>query len=181
MSGQMRRLAALEGRWTLRLLACLARGPCQFSVLRSDLGAISAKTLTLRLRELEALGIVHYERRQYRLDGDARSLEQILAALSDWAGRAISDRSGPDDPYTQDLSANRPARGRSARSRKAILAAARLELADRGPRALSIEAVAARARIAKGTLYRHFRSAEELYRVLLNEQTDDEEEAGCRS
>ncbi len=53
-------LAILGGPWTMLLLHRLHReGPQRFGELRRRLGAISTKTLTERLRMLEAEGWVH--------------------------------------------------------------------------------------------------------------------------
>jgi DNA-binding HxlR family transcriptional regulator len=57
-------LSILSSPWTLLLLHCLhIEGPQRFGALRRRLGAISTKTLTERLRLLEAEGWVtrHYE------------------------------------------------------------------------------------------------------------------------
>jgi len=57
-------LGILSSRWTLLLLHRLhVEGPTRFGVLKRKLGAVSTKTLTERLRELESEGLVsrHYE------------------------------------------------------------------------------------------------------------------------
>jgi len=57
-------LEILASRWTLLLLHRLhVEGPTRFGVLKRKLGAVSTKTLTERLRELEAEGLIdrHYE------------------------------------------------------------------------------------------------------------------------
>lgn len=55
--------------------------------------------------------------------------------------------------------------------RAAILCAAAAELKERRAGALTIEAVARRARIAKGTVYRYFPSADALYEAVRVDQT----------
>lgn len=52
-------LSILSGRWTLLLLHTLHMdGPTRFGELKRKLGSISTKTLTERLRMLEAEGMV---------------------------------------------------------------------------------------------------------------------------
>ncbi|MCA1952326.1 MAG: helix-turn-helix transcriptional regulator [Hyphomicrobiales bacterium] len=51
-------MALLGGAWTPHVIWYLADGPRRFSELRSDIPRVSAKMLTRRLRDLEALGIV---------------------------------------------------------------------------------------------------------------------------
>ena len=55
---------------------------------------------------------------------------------------------------TESAPATGPGRPRSERSRRSILAAAASLLHERGLRAMSIEAVAARAGVSKKTIYR---------------------------
>lgn len=50
--------------------------------------------------------------------------------------------------------------------RRVILLAAAVELRERGPRALSMAAVARRAGVSKVTVYRYFEDADDLYRTL---------------
>ena len=64
LGGLPKLLDLLSGAWTLDVLCVLHReGPTRFGELRRRLGAVSTKTLTERLRALEAAGIVsrHYE------------------------------------------------------------------------------------------------------------------------
>lgn len=86
-----RALEALDGRWTILVVRDLLGGTRRFGELRDSLVGISPKTLTDRLRSLEAHGLV--ERRmyaeipprvEYSLTESGRSLEPVLAALADW-------------------------------------------------------------------------------------------------
>ena len=86
-----RALEALDGRWTILVVRDLLAGTRRFGELRESLVGISPKTLTDRLRSLEAHGLV--ERRmyaeipprvEYSLTASGRSLEPVLAALADW-------------------------------------------------------------------------------------------------
>ena len=58
--------------------------------------------------------------------------------------------------------ARRPGRPRSERARQAILAATLALAAEQGPAGLHMEAIAARAKVSKETLYRWWRSKTEL-------------------
>ena len=51
-------LKILSGAWTLKILWYLRSEPRRFGDLKRDLGSVSAKVLTTRLRELEKLGVV---------------------------------------------------------------------------------------------------------------------------
>src|ERR671936_1645440 len=51
------------GKWTLLVIRDLAEGRCRFCELERSLRGISPRTLSLRLRALEAEGII--ERRTY--------------------------------------------------------------------------------------------------------------------
>src|SRR5919109_3721025 len=53
----------ISGKWTLLIIRDLADGACRFCELERSLEGISPRTLSLRLRALEAEGIV--ERRTY--------------------------------------------------------------------------------------------------------------------
>ncbi|WP_078901596.1 TetR/AcrR family transcriptional regulator [Actinacidiphila yeochonensis] len=71
-------------------------------------------------------------------------------------------RGSPPDPSPQDRSHKRTGRPRSARADRAILAAAREALAELGWSGLALGDVAARAGVAKTTLYRRWAGKNEL-------------------
>mgnify|MGYP001204868552 CR=1 FL=1 len=48
----------LRGAWTPNIVWYLIGGPRRFSELRADIPAVSAKVLSGRLKELEAIGII---------------------------------------------------------------------------------------------------------------------------
>ena len=54
-------MGVLGGAWTPNIVWYLRAGPRRFSELRADLGTVSAKMLTARLRELEAKRVVSRE------------------------------------------------------------------------------------------------------------------------
>lgn len=90
-------LDVLDGKWTILIVRDLLGGTRRFTELRRSLGPISAKTLTDRLRALEARGLVHREmyaeippRVEYSLTGRGRTLEPVLAALGAWGAEHAS-------------------------------------------------------------------------------------------
>ncbi|NVJ97934.1 MAG: helix-turn-helix transcriptional regulator [Alphaproteobacteria bacterium] len=54
-------LAVIGGQWTPNIIWHLSGGPRRFSELKDDVVGISSKMLTVRLKKLEAEGIVHRE------------------------------------------------------------------------------------------------------------------------
>jgi AcrR family transcriptional regulator len=73
-----------------------------------------------------------------------------------------------------EAAAKRPVgRPRSVRSERAILAATRELLSERGVRGLTIEGVAARAGVGKTTIYRRWRSKEELALALMLDTAEE--------
>lgn len=54
-------MSVLGGAWTPNIIWYLRAGPRRFSELRADLGTVSAKVLTSRLRELEGKGVARRE------------------------------------------------------------------------------------------------------------------------
>lgn len=54
-------MGVLGGAWTPNVIWYLSHGPRRFSELKGDLGGVSAKVLTARLRRLETGGVVHRE------------------------------------------------------------------------------------------------------------------------
>jgi DNA-binding HxlR family transcriptional regulator len=86
-----RAVGALDGKWTILIIRDLLGGVRRFSQLRTSLVGISPKTLTDRLRELEANGLVtrtiHAEvppRVEYRLTETGRQLQPVVDALAAW-------------------------------------------------------------------------------------------------
>src|SRR3954470_887 len=86
-----RALDVIEGKWTILVVRDLLGGTKRFSELRRSLVGISPKTLTDRLRGLEANGLVQRQvlgevppRVEYTRPPAGRPLEPVLAALSGW-------------------------------------------------------------------------------------------------
>jgi len=90
-----RALSVVGAKWTLVVLHQLMDGPRRFSDLQRLIPAASPKMLTVRLRDLEQLGLltrtIHAEmppRVEYQLTPQGRSLRPIIASLEKW-GRSL--------------------------------------------------------------------------------------------
>jgi DNA-binding HxlR family transcriptional regulator len=90
-----RALAVVGAKWTLVVLHNLMAGPKRFSELQRDIPAASPKMLTVRLRDLEQLGLltrtIHAEvppRVEYELTVQGQSLRPILGSIEKW-GRSL--------------------------------------------------------------------------------------------
>jgi len=87
-----RTLDFLSGKWRAMVIFWLMDGPLRFNELQRRLGAITHRTLSKTLKEMEADGLVtrtdHGEippRVDYALTERGRSLRPVLQALEDWA------------------------------------------------------------------------------------------------
>ena len=83
-------LKLLAGAWTPKILWYLQSEPRRFGDLKRDLGEISAKVLTTRLRELEKRGVITREVKhtspptvEYALTPLGQNLNPILEAIAD--------------------------------------------------------------------------------------------------
>lgn len=84
-----RALEAIGEKWSLLVVRDLLAGPRRFSDLRRSLAAITPKRLSIRLRALEADGVVEREvagprEVWYRLTPKGRALEPVFDALVVW-------------------------------------------------------------------------------------------------
>ena len=86
-----RALEVIDGKWTTLILRDLLRGKRRFGELRASLVGISPKTLTDRLRDLEASGVLERTiypeippRVEYALTDKGRALGPVVAALAEW-------------------------------------------------------------------------------------------------
>lgn len=86
-----RTLRIIGGKWTLLVLRDLFTGTKRFGELMASLEGVSPKTLSDRLKELEAEGIVFKTvfaevppRAEYSLTEKGRSLWEILEAIRRW-------------------------------------------------------------------------------------------------
>lgn len=80
-----RALELLGERWTLHIVRDLLSGPKRFGELERLVVGITPKWLTVRLRALEAGGLVAKEGRHYRLTGEGEALRPVLEELLVWS------------------------------------------------------------------------------------------------
>ena len=84
--------------WTGLILSLLQSGPLRFSELEERTTGVGAKTLSARLKELEARRVVarHVEagppvRVKYTLTPKGRAFEQVAAAIERWGRELVAD------------------------------------------------------------------------------------------
>ena len=88
----------LGKRWSGAIVHALLTGPKRFSELTHTIPQISDRLLSIRLRELEACGIVAREvydrapvRVEYALTPKGRALEPAVTAIRTWAREWLQD------------------------------------------------------------------------------------------
>jgi DNA-binding HxlR family transcriptional regulator len=84
--------------WTGLILSLLQNGPLRFSELEERTHGVGAKTLSARLKELEARRIVarHVQagppvRVQYTLTSKGRAFERVAAAIERWGRELVAN------------------------------------------------------------------------------------------
>ena len=80
----------LGRRWAGLVVQALQQGPAKFSALSAQLEVVGDRMLSVRLRDLEANGVVErkvLENRgvEYRLTRKGRALGRVIASLGRWA------------------------------------------------------------------------------------------------
>jgi DNA-binding HxlR family transcriptional regulator len=97
-------LERVGDRWTLLVVRDLLSGPKRFTDLMDRMAGITPKTLTQRLRDLEADGLVEVDRvagrREvwYRLSPAGQDLQPALEELLLWGLRHVAEPPRPDEP-----------------------------------------------------------------------------------
>jgi DNA-binding HxlR family transcriptional regulator len=81
----------LGRRWTLRLLWELREGPLGFRALQERCDEVSPTSLSQRLKELRAAGVIEPVEGAVALSHEGKALLKALAPLQKWAER-WSDR-----------------------------------------------------------------------------------------
>ena len=89
-------LDVIRGRWKPLILYELRHGTKRFTELRAALPNVTAQTLTLQLRQLEADEIVHRTvypeipaRVEYELSDYGRTLSRVMDELAVWGERYL--------------------------------------------------------------------------------------------
>lgn len=95
-------LEIIGGKWKGMVLYHLLDGTLRFSALKRQMGAVTQRTLTKQLRELEADGLVHREvyavvppKVEYSLTRLGESLGPIILALKDWGTDNVLQKNNP--------------------------------------------------------------------------------------
>jgi DNA-binding HxlR family transcriptional regulator len=93
-----RAIELLARPWTGMILQLLQSGPCRFSELEERTKGIGAKTLSARLKELEARRVIAREvepgppvRVLYRLTAKGKGFGQVAAAVERWGRELLAD------------------------------------------------------------------------------------------
>ncbi len=91
-------LSIIQGKWTLLILRDLMAGTRRFWELLQSLTGISPKTLSVRLKELEEVGVLTRAvfaevppRVEYALTEKGRELEALIVAMGDWGTKWKTD------------------------------------------------------------------------------------------
>jgi DNA-binding HxlR family transcriptional regulator len=91
----------ISGKWTLLVIRDLANGCSRFCELERSLGGISPRTLSLRLRALEAEGIVQRRtypevppRVEYRLTDKGRALVPLIEQMRHYGQEWLMNGNG---------------------------------------------------------------------------------------
>lgn len=94
-------MVLLGRRWAGGVVRAMLGGAVRFTEIRNATPGITDRTLSIRLRDLEAAGVI--ERRtvddrpphsEYRLTARGRSLEPVVDAVERWAREWHPDASG---------------------------------------------------------------------------------------
>ena len=98
-----RSLEVIGEKWSLLIVRDLLGGPQRFTDLQRGLANITPKWLTMRLRELEAAGLVVREQQPgkreawYRLTPRGEDLRPVVGALNAWGMRHAIRPPGPGE------------------------------------------------------------------------------------
>lgn len=94
-----RAIGILARPWTALILGLLQTGPLRFGELEEGTRGVGAKTLSARLKELEARGLVARRvepgppvRVSYALTGKGEAFEDVAAAIERWGRVLVLDK-----------------------------------------------------------------------------------------
>jgi DNA-binding HxlR family transcriptional regulator len=114
-------IEVLARPWTGLILGLLSDGPLRFSELEERAPGLGAKTLSARLKELEARRIIARDvdggppiRVHYRLTVKGRAFGHVGEAIERWGRELVADEGQAETSVVA-----RRARGHLARARKA--------------------------------------------------------------
>jgi DNA-binding HxlR family transcriptional regulator len=79
----------LSDQWTMLIVRDLLKGPMRFSELLTSLSGISTRTLTLKLKRLEDLGIVVKKDMEYTLTQAGKQIKPILTEMEKYGKKHL--------------------------------------------------------------------------------------------
>ena len=93
-------MGVIGGKWKTVILYHLIDGPKRYSELRKDMPAVTERTLSLQLKQLDQDGIVKrkvYHRKppmrvEYSLTERGESLIPVVQAIADWGDAVVAGR-----------------------------------------------------------------------------------------
>ena len=75
----------LSDTWTMLIIRDLLKSPMRFCELERSLAGISTRTLTLKLKRLEAEKIIHKkDELHYALTPNGKKLKKVIDAMESW-------------------------------------------------------------------------------------------------
>jgi DNA-binding HxlR family transcriptional regulator len=95
--GLARALDLIGERWTLLAVRELLTGPKRFSQLMNGLAGISPNLLTVRLKAMEAEGLLEKKDRRYQLTEFGWGLEAVVFSMAQWGSQTMVGGPTPDE------------------------------------------------------------------------------------
>ena len=121
-------MAVLAEKWTLLVVAQLARGPMRTAEIRRSVDGVSEKMLIQTLRKLESYALVSRKsypevppRVEYRLTPLGRSLARVAGLFGRWVERNVANLLRAEGTGARALaSSTRPDAAIQLRTRRAV-------------------------------------------------------------
>ena len=114
----------LAKRWTPLILFVLSEGPRRFGEIAEQLGFVSDRMLSERLKELEAEGLIERQvfaevpvRVEYQLTDQGRDLGPVFQAIGNWASKWLEPGAGSGGGCRTETEVTAPRGARAGASR----------------------------------------------------------------
>jgi len=79
----------LSDRWTMMILRDLVRKPMRFNELGESLETISTRTLTVKLKRLETLGVIRKKDACYTMTATGRKIGPIMNEMEKYGRKYL--------------------------------------------------------------------------------------------
>lgn len=79
----------LSDMWTILIIRDLLETEKRFSELNRSLGKISTRTLTLKLKRLQKMGLIKHTDLTYSLSLRGKKLEKIISTMSEYGKKYL--------------------------------------------------------------------------------------------